>query len=345
MFVLIFELIACIMCDVTFITKVVKVGLIHLIRKIEMGHYEFRVGYGQSKIVRTIITFCFIAVTCQVFPVLGRLRGITGDDLKEMQLIAACVMLLTAVIGILGIIGRTDFLVVEGENLRAKKGIRFLSFSCSDLTEITCERRNLRELQYYIYLKIRDKRVLSYSSDMENLQLLAQYLCKMNDERILSDSVIASKELERLKVIAGGKTSQVLHENSIQKKALMLKDETALTDNEWLAFNLVQGEVLEKEFEGDYWKKRNGGYSRLRGRFYCTNQAIIFGDRKQEILYKDIVAVKEIREGEPMGSISFQTEPVIRLIMRDGTEHILGVREHEEERIKYIRSKLIYSVR
>ena len=42
------------------------------------------------------------------------------------------------------------------------------------------------------------------------------------------------------------------------------------------ALELHEGEVVEKEFKSDYWEKTLCFYSQKRGKYWLTNQRIVF---------------------------------------------------------------------
>ena len=61
------------------------------------------------------------------------------------------------------------------------------------------------------------------------------------------------------------------------------------------ALELHEGEVVEKEFKSDYWEKTLCFYSQKRGKYWFTNQRIVFRGGFATILeipYADIESVQ-----------------------------------------------------
>ncbi|MBQ9767085.1 MAG: PH domain-containing protein [Lachnospiraceae bacterium] len=104
-----------------------------------------------------------------------------------------------------------------------------------------------------------------------------------------------------------------------------------------LPFELAEGEELEKTFASDYWEKFLFTRSQVRGRYWFTNQRILFGTWgmiKVEIPYNKISAAVTCNVGLfiPTG---------IKLTMDDGTVHVLSVTKRSEN-LDFIKAKMLH---
>lgn len=106
-----------------------------------------------------------------------------------------------------------------------------------------------------------------------------------------------------------------------------------------LPFELAEGEVIEKEFASDYWEKVLFMRSQVRGRYYFTNQRVLFvswGQVKVELPYNKIVAAVTCNVGGLIPVIPTG----IKLTMDDGKKHVLSVTKRKEN-LEFIQAKML----
>lgn len=106
-----------------------------------------------------------------------------------------------------------------------------------------------------------------------------------------------------------------------------------------LPFELAEGEVVEKEFASDYWEKILFAYSQVRGRYYFTNQRLIFvswGQVKLELPYNKMVAVKECNVGALLRLIPTG----IKVTMDDNKAYMLSVTKRKDN-LEFIKAKML----
>lgn len=101
---------------------------------------------------------------------------------------------------------------------------------------------------------------------------------------------------------------------------------------------LQEGEVVEKEMKSDYWEKTLCFYSQKRGKYWFTNQRIIFRGgfaTTLDIPYSEIDSVQLCNIG---GFV--QLIPTgIKVTLKDGRPHKLSVTKRKEI-LAFLQSKL-----
>jgi len=106
-----------------------------------------------------------------------------------------------------------------------------------------------------------------------------------------------------------------------------------------LPFVLAEGEVVEKEFSSDYWEKRGFMYSQRRGRYFFTNQRVIFvcwGDVMLDLPY----AQMESAEACNVGALIKFVPCGIKVTMKDGAKYDLSVTKRKDN-LDFIRGKMM----
>ena len=106
-----------------------------------------------------------------------------------------------------------------------------------------------------------------------------------------------------------------------------------------LPFELAEGEVVEKEFASDYWEKFLFMYSQVRGRYYFTNQRVIFvtwGQVKFELPYNKMVAAAECNVGALLRVIPTG----IKVTMDDNKTYMLSVTKRKDN-LEFIKVKML----
>ncbi len=106
-----------------------------------------------------------------------------------------------------------------------------------------------------------------------------------------------------------------------------------------LPFELAEGEVVEKEFASDYWEKILFAYSQVRGRYYFTNQRVIFvtwGQVKFEIPYNKMVAAESCNVGALLRFIPTG----IKVTTDDNKTYMLSVTKRNEN-LEFIKAKML----
>lgn len=101
---------------------------------------------------------------------------------------------------------------------------------------------------------------------------------------------------------------------------------------------LHEGEVVEKEFQSDYWEKTLCFYSQKRGRYWLTNQRILFRGgfaTELDIPYSDIESVQLCNIG---GLV--QILPIgIKVTLKTGKAYKLSVTKRKEI-LAFLQSKI-----
>ena len=95
------------------------------------------------------------------------------------------------------------------------------------------------------------------------------------------------------------------------------------------ALELHEGEVVEKEFKSDYWEKTLCFYSQKRGKYWLTNQRIIFRGGCATILeipYADIESVQLCNVGGLVQIIPTG----IKVTLKSGKSYKLSVTKRKE---------------
>ncbi len=106
-----------------------------------------------------------------------------------------------------------------------------------------------------------------------------------------------------------------------------------------LPFELAEGEVVEKEFASDYWEKVLFAYSQVRGRYYFTNQRVIFvswGQVKLDLPYNKMVAAVSCNVGALLRLIPTG----IKVTMDDEKSYMLSVTKRNEN-LEFIKGKML----
>ncbi len=101
---------------------------------------------------------------------------------------------------------------------------------------------------------------------------------------------------------------------------------------------LHDGEVVEKELKSDYWEKTLCFYSQKRGKYWFTNQRIIFKGgftTVLEIPYSEIESVKLCNIG---GLIQF-IPTGIKVTLKSGKTHRLSVTKRKDI-LAFLQSKI-----
>lgn len=90
------------------------------------------------------------------------------------------------------------------------------------------------------------------------------------------------------------------------------------------AFELHEGETVEKQIKGDYWERTLCFYSQKTGQYWFTNERIIFRGgfvAAIDLPYKEIEAVKKCNVGPLL-----QFLPTgVKVTMKDGKSYKLSV--------------------
>ena len=101
---------------------------------------------------------------------------------------------------------------------------------------------------------------------------------------------------------------------------------------------LHDGEVVEKEFKSDYWEKSLCFYSQKRGKYWLTNQRIVFRGgfaTELDISYSEIESVQPCNIG---GFI--QIIPTgIKVTLKTGKTYKLSVTKRKEI-LSFLQSKI-----
>lgn len=93
-----------------------------------------------------------------------------------------------------------------------------------------------------------------------------------------------------------------------------------------MEIELKEGEVIEKEIQGDYWENLFGIFliSQKRGHYGFTNERIVFKGGfvfEEEIPFSEIESIAKCNVG---GLIRF-IPTGIKVVMKDGKKHVLSV--------------------
>lgn len=104
------------------------------------------------------------------------------------------------------------------------------------------------------------------------------------------------------------------------------------------AFELHDGEAVEKELSGDYWERNLGIYSQKTGKYWLTNQRIIFRGGfavALDLSYSDIESVSLCNVGPVV-----QFLPTgIKVQTKDGKAYKLSVLKRKDI-LSFIQAKL-----
>lgn len=101
---------------------------------------------------------------------------------------------------------------------------------------------------------------------------------------------------------------------------------------------LKETENIEKEFKSDYWKKTLFTYSQTRGKYWFTNERIIFRGGFATVIdipYKEIESINTCNVG---GLIPI-VPTGIKVKMKDGKTHVLSVTKRKEN-MAFIQAKM-----
>ena len=101
---------------------------------------------------------------------------------------------------------------------------------------------------------------------------------------------------------------------------------------------LLENEVVEKEFKSDYWEKTLCFYSQKRGKYWLTNQRIIFRGgfaTVLEIPYSEIESVQLCNIGGFVRIIPTG----IKVTLKSGKTHRLSVTKRKEI-LAFLQSKI-----
>lgn len=111
-----------------------------------------------------------------------------------------------------------------------------------------------------------------------------------------------------------------------------------MAEEKELPFELAEGEAVEKEFSSDYWEKFLFMYSQKRGRYYFTNQRIVFTYFGQVLL--DLpYAEMESAVACNVGALIKFVPTGIKVTMKDGKQYDLSVTKRKEN-LEFILAKM-----
>ncbi len=103
------------------------------------------------------------------------------------------------------------------------------------------------------------------------------------------------------------------------------------------ALDLREGEVIEDEFASDYWEKKALGMSQQRGRYFFTNQRILFKGSwgaEIEIAYSEIQSIEKCCVGPLIRFVPTG----IKVTVASGEVFYLSVTKRAQ-RMEYIANK------
>ncbi len=277
----------------------------------EMLH--FRVGHTRAEILEGIGKCVVIPFFCMIVMLIVFLCKPFRTEVFFLIPVAAFVGAVVFLLGLVPVWMKLEYIEVNGNEWKAFTGTRKISFRVSDINGIEYDMKFKTKTFHSVRIKV-SGRTISADKYMENSEKLAKHLLQLYREGQIQEEAISENMLQKAEAFFAGK---------------YLKEYD-------YPFKLEKGEKVESEVNAKYWTKLSYGYRRSFCTIFTTNKRMYCGAPDREIFYDRIASVEEAYVGKGIAG----TELVVKVVMKDGTEHYLDFDELSLVRLKSIRKRI-----